>query len=106
MGESRVKGQRSEEKKQGRGSARKNWGWEGGGQEGGGRKIVRKEKRKQPKNVFYIMHEQGGRGRRTKQDQINRRSEALMMWHKCNTKPAGKTCSLSFCLLSHRGIMT
>jgi len=55
---------------------------------------------------FYIMHEQGGTSRRTKQDQINRRSEALMMWHKCNTKPAGKTCSLSFCLPSHRSIMT
>lgn len=55
---------------------------------------------------FYIMHEQGGTSRRTKQDQINRRTEALMMWHKCDTKPAGKTCSLSFCLPSHRGIMT
>lgn len=32
--------------------------------------------------IFYIMHEQGGMSRRTKQDQINRRSEALMMWHK------------------------
>lgn len=50
------------------------------------------------KKFFYIMHEQGGTSRRTKQDQINRRSEALMMWHKCDTKPAGKSCSLSFCL--------
>lgn len=33
------------------------------------------------------MHEQGGMSRRTEQDQINRRSEALMMWRKCNTKP-------------------
>lgn len=31
---------------------------------------------------FYIMHEQEGMSRRTKHDQINRRSEALMMWHK------------------------
>lgn len=39
------------------------------------------KKRKQSQ-FFYIMHEQGGTSRRTKQDQINRRSESLMMWHK------------------------
>lgn len=50
---------------------------------------MRKDKRKQSQFFFffYIMHEQGGMSRRTEQDQINRRSEALMMWRKCNTKP-------------------
>lgn len=56
------------------------------------------KKRESSLKFFYIMHEQGGTSRRTEQDQINRRSESLMMWHECGTKPAGKTCSLSFCL--------
>lgn len=67
----------------------------------GGADSAGKKRKQSP--MFYIMHEQGGTSRRTKLNQINRRSEALMMWHKCNTKHTGKICSLSFCLPGHRG---